>query len=111
MTHAGWAEKLPETSTPKAALCRTRGTSATDGSPMARPADKERAASAASPAAADSPALSTYASCIATPLGRAGTPLDSDAGSWLTAGPASPLEAMLSFDNPSFEQEFRLDAC
>jgi len=54
-------------------------------------------------------ALSEYATCLGSPLTCVGTPLQSDAGTWLT-GELSPLEGMLSFDNPSFDLRSGLDA-
>ncbi len=54
-------------------------------------------------------AISEYATCLGSPLTCVGTPLQSDAGTWLT-DELSPLEGMLSFDNPSFDQDSGLDA-
>ena len=54
-------------------------------------------------------ALSEYATCLGSPMTCVGTPLQSDAGTWLV-GELSPLEGMLSFDNPSFDQDSGLDA-
>ena len=54
-------------------------------------------------------ALSGYATCVDSPLTCVGTPLKSDAGTWLT-GELSPLDGMLSFDNPSFDLSNGLDA-
>ena len=60
--------------------------------------------------AADSPASSDYATCVDSPLTcvTTATPLQPDPDAWSSAQ-LSPLEGMLSFDNPSFDHDSELN--